>query len=453
MSESLSGQETEFAAFIAFDWGDREHAWSMQEAVSSWRERGTLEHRPEAIEAWAEQWGVRFSGRPVAIAIEQARGAVIFALAKYAHVVLYPIHPGTSHAYRQAIFPSGGKDDPKDADLLLDLLTGHRERLRALEMDTEPTRLLQQLVEKRRQLVDLRTAHTNRITAMLKVYFPQVLDWFDDLGSALVGDFLDRWATLESVQKERAEVLRAFFRQHHCRSEQRIQQRLEQILSARPLTEDAAVIQPAVLMVQALLAAVAALQKGIAAVDREIEKAAAAHPDTFIFASFPAAGKAMCPRLVAAFGSRRERYSHAGQIQSFSGIAPVISRSGSSHHWIHFRWACPKFLRQTFHEYAAGTIARCAWARAFYQQQRARGKSREAAIRSLAFKWIRILFHCWQHRICYDEAVLLRSRGAAPTAPAAEVSRPPIATAAAADAVEFEFKKVLGFVKFAAANS
>jgi hypothetical protein len=159
----------------------------------------------------------------------------------------------------------------------------------------------------------------------------------------------------------------------------------------------------------------------------------------------------MAPRLLAAFGSQRERYGSAGEMQSFSGIAPVISQSGNRK-WIHFRWGCPKFLRQTFHEYAGLSIQRCRWARDFYQRQRSCGKAHHAAVRSLAFKWIRILFRCWQSGALYDEALFLCSR-----APAAAAVQPAVGsqTGRAADtqpscatAAGFRFKTVAGMSKF-----
>ena len=41
--------------------------------------------------------------------------------------------------------------------------------------------------------------------------------------------------------------------------------------------------------------------------------------------------------------------------------------------------------------------------RAYYQPQRERGNDHHAAVRALAFKWIRILFRCWKDRVAYDE--------------------------------------------------
>ena len=93
-------------------------------------------------------------------------------------------------------------------------------------------------------------------------------------------------------------------------------------------------------------------------------------------------------------------------MQTYSGIAPVTETSGKRK-WIHFRWACPKFLRQSFHEWAGHSISQSGWARAYYQQQRDRGNDHHAAVRALAFKWLRILFRCWKDRVAYDETKYL----------------------------------------------
>ena len=58
---------------------------------------------------------------------------------------------------------------------------------------------------------------------------------------------------------------------------------------------------------------------------------------------------------------------------------------------------------------AGHSIAQSVWARAYHQQQRQRGKDHHAVVRALAFKWIRIVFRCWQDRVAYDETIYLRT--------------------------------------------
>lgn len=395
----------QFAAFIGIDWADRKHVWCLQEAGSHQRETGELEHTAEAVDAWVGQLCQRFAPRPIAVALEQSRGALVFLLGKYEQLHLYPVLSQTVAKMRQALYPSRAKDDPRDADLILDLLQ-QGKYLRRLSPDTEATRLVQGWVEERRKLVDDRTALSNRLTAKLKIYFPQMLDWFPGLDSAVAYALLERWPSLVQMQQVPPGRLRSFLHKHHCYQDNIIQRRIQQIREATPVLGDQAVVQVQTGTVQALAKVLQALNAGITALEREIQKATAAHPDFSLFVDLPGAGEVLAPRLLAAFGSQRERYQSAAEISSFSGIAPVTESSGKKH-WVHCRRACPKFLRQTFHEWAGQTVKFCPWARAYYQRQRDRGKAHHAAVRALAAKWIRILHRCWKARVPYDESIYL----------------------------------------------
>src|SRR4051794_15299419 len=115
-------RKIEFAAYIGIDWADQKHAWTLQTSSDSDVEQGTLLHRPEAVEAWTAVLYRRFGGRPIAIALEQSRGSLLFMLLKYEHLVLFPVNPSTLVNYRKGFRPSGAKSDPSDATLLVDLL-------------------------------------------------------------------------------------------------------------------------------------------------------------------------------------------------------------------------------------------------------------------------------------------------------------------------------------------
>ncbi len=149
------------------------------------------------------------------------------------------------------------------------------------------------------------------------------------------------------------------------------------------------------LRARSLVALLTTLRSQIALFDERIQELVAKHPEQGLFASFPGAGPVLVPRLIAAFGTQRDRYGAAMDVQSLSGIAPVTERSGKQQ-WVHFRWTCSHFLRQTFHEYAAHSIVKSTWARAYYESQIKAKKSHHAAVRALAFKWIRIRFRCWK---------------------------------------------------------
>jgi hypothetical protein len=97
--------ETEFAAFVGIDWADQKHAWALKSSGDPGVEQGNLAHRPETVEAWAAELARRFGGRPIAVALEQSRGSLLFLLAKYGHLVLFPVPPITLANYRKG-FPA-----------------------------------------------------------------------------------------------------------------------------------------------------------------------------------------------------------------------------------------------------------------------------------------------------------------------------------------------------------
>lgn len=403
MEEHIVEQATRFAALIGIDWSDAKHDICLVETATGTQELSVVTHTPEALNDWARSVRTRFGGEPVAVCLEQSRGSLIYALLKYDFLVLYPINPQMLSRFREAFTPSRAKDDPTDAAYLVELLVHHRERLKAWQPDDERTRTLQLLVEHRRRLVGDQTRISNRLTALLKGYFPQVLQWFPDIRTVMVCDFLRRWSSLDALKGVRRATLEKFMRSHNSQRTQTIEKRLTAIKTAVPLTTDVAVIKSSTVMVKALAAQMKTTLSAIKEFDREIEAVCQSHEDYDLFASLPGAGKVYASRLLVALGSNRERWATAAELLCFSGVAPVIERSGKSS-WTRWRYFCPKFTRQAFVEYAGESIRHSEWAQAFYVAQKAKGKSHQAAVRALAYKWIRIIWKCWQTREKYDEA-------------------------------------------------
>lgn len=426
-----------YAARVGIDWANKKHHWSMQADDKASVERGVVESSPEAMDAFVSELAKRFPGQKIAVALEQSRGSVLFQLTKYEHLVLHPVHPNTLDYYRKSFYPSGAKSDPCDADLILDLLSKHPDQLRVFVPDDVATRTLQFLVEARRNAVNEKTRHGNELTSQLKMFYPQLLQWFDAVDCPLVWDWLIEWPTLEQVQKEKPAKVLAFLKEHRYAS-RRSEELLLRLPEAIAATNDQAVIESGILTVKLLLEQLKVLRAGIAAYDKKIKQLTDAHPDKEIFASLPSAGPVMVARLIALWGTRRERYETAGAMQCFSGIAPVVASSGNQE-WIHWRWACPKFQRQTMHEWAWLSVRKSEWAKAYYDKQKERKKSHHAAVRALAFKWIRVIYRCWKDRCPYDEGRYvagLQERGEGKGKATAQPG-----------AVEIQWKKTAGFSK------
>ena len=234
-----------------------------------------------------------------------------------------------------------------------------------------------------------------------------MLDWFEKKDTQLFVDFLARWPSLESARRARKKTLTEFMTQHNVRRQRIIDARIEGIKSAVALTDDEGVIAPNQLMIESLVPQLEVLIKAIARIDKEIQTRYADMEDKFIFDSFPASGDVFSPRLFAAMGTNRDRYQDASQIQKYSGVAPVTESSGNKS-WTHWRYSCPRFIRQSFVEWNGMTVQHSFWANAYYEQQKSKGKPHNTIIRSLAFKWIRIIFRCWKERKAYDEVKYLQ---------------------------------------------
>ena len=398
----------QYAAILAFDWADDKHDLCLWDRDSNSMKLDVIEHRPEILHAFIQKVRDLYRGRPVAVCLEQSKGALAYLLMSYGFFTIYFVHPGTVKKLRDAWTPSGAKDDPSDAELILDILEKHPEQLRRIDPDDPRTRQLVTLVEARRDLVGERVRITNQLTSNLKGYFPQALACFDDLASTMACDFLRNWPSLGEAKRVREATLREFFHAHGVRGESRIDERIALLRDSLALTTDAGVLLPALMATKILVEELRVVLAGIVRYERAIEKAFKAHPDAGIFASLPGAGPTFAPRLLALFGSNRERWPDAASLQQYLGVAPVTERSGNKH-WVHWRWACPKFLRQSVVEWAGMSIRYSVWAAAFYQDQRKRGKTHNVAIRALAFKWLRIVHRCWMDRKPYDEALYLKA--------------------------------------------
>jgi transposase len=398
-----------FAAFIGIDWADEQHAVAVCLAGSERCEVTTLDQNSQSLDAWAASLRTRFDGRPIAICLEQSRGGLVYALMRFEFLVLFPINPKQLARYREAVTPSGAKDDPGDAVLLADFVRQHHTQMRPWRPDDALTRSLKLLSEARRQRVDARTSLGQRLRQQLKEFFPLALELLDGqpIHSPWFLRLLLRFSTFAALRRASPRQIERLApqRRRQVSSDDAPQQHpwIRLIRAARPLVTDEAVTLAGRLEVETLVPQIEVLNEAVARYDAELAESLSRHPDAALFRSVPGAGNSLTPRLIGAFGTDRERFESAAAVQDYSGIAPVTKRSGRTC-TVRRRRACSKFLRQTFHELADHSRLSSRWAEAYYRMLRARDKRHHACLRALAFKWIRILFRCWRDRVPYNEA-------------------------------------------------
>lgn len=399
---------------LGVDWSDKKHDICLWDGTNRNLEFDVVKHRPEVLHEWICRLRDRFPGQQIAVGLEQSKGALAFQLMQYGFITIFFVHPATVAKMRDAWAPSGAKDDPGDAELIMSIVRDSNHKLRAWYPESPDTRRLMLLTEQRRKLVDLRVKLTNALRSCLKSYYPLACEVAGDkLNEGLALDFLTRWPTFEKLKRSRLSTVRSFYTKGNSRYSNAIEKRLEAIRCAEPVTTDEVIVESFSMQALALVAQLRQLRQSIQEYDRRIMHTYASHDDAAIISSFPATGKVFGPRLIAALGTDRNRFGSAREVENYSGIAPVTERSGKTH-WVHRRWKCSNFIRQSFHEWAGETTKHSLWARAFYVQAREKGMGHHQAVRALAYKWIRILYVCWKERRPYDEMhyiSMLKKRG------------------------------------------
>lgn len=395
--------------WVGIDWADQKHCLASCLPDGHQLKIQWVEQKPQVLDDFFVQLRQKYPQGRIGVVLEQSRGALFYALLKYSYLRLFPVNPRCLADFRDALRASGAKDDPGDAQLLCQMGHKHSEYLRELQSDDVATRKLRLSTEHRRGFTDCQTGLSQELGAALKCYYPVAMELFDENIAAPVAlAFLKRWPNLSALKGAKPSVLRAFFHAQNCRSEEKIQERLDAIAAAKPLTEDAAVISSMELLVKTLVKLLSTVRESVKLYDEKIAEIFATHTKAAVFESFPGAGPALAPRLAAAFGTAEANFPIAQAMQSWSGIGPVTKRSGKSK-VVQFRWARPVFLHQTFVEYARSSVKFSPWAEAFFLERIQRGWSRFRIYRALAFKWIRILWRCWKNNEQYNEETYLKA--------------------------------------------
>jgi len=388
---------------IGLDRSDRKADLHLIDTRTGQHRSATIDTAPEALWEWLLELRQQHPQARVALCLEQPAVHLIAFLEAYEWICLYPINPISLQKFREAFVTSRAKDDAKDARYLAELLLTHHAKLKPWAPEDSQTRAVQQRVFHRRAVVDERTSLTNRLQALLKQYFPQALVLCgEDLWRPLAIGFLLKWPSLQAAQKAKPATLKQFYYLNGSRSAKLLEQRLALVAQAVPVTDQSALIGSFVLRVQLLCRQLQLVHQTLHQYEKQIAQTFAQHPDHPIFASFPGAGPVLGPRLLSSLGSQRERFEHAANLQRYTGVAPVTKQSGGKCH-VHRRYLCPKFHRQSFHEYAKVSVLRSRWAAAYYLQQRTKGSPHHTALRALAFKWQRIIWRCWHDHEPYQE--------------------------------------------------
>ena len=394
--------------FTGIDWACAEHAVCVLDAAGKITARFTIKHSAEGIASLVRRLARYGDPAGLPVAIERPSGRLAGLLLEAGHPVV-PVSPNAIKTWREGEVLSGAKSDAGDAAVIAGYLRLRYHRLAPAAPYCDETRALRAAVRTREDLVQMRVAATNQLSALLEAHWPGARAVFADVESPISLEFLTRYPTPAAARRLGHKRMAAFLARHGYSGRRPAAQLLARLHGApagtagRALTE---ALQDAVLAVVAVLRA---LNGAVKDLDRSVAAHLGEHPDGPVFTSLPRSGQINAAQMLAEWGDCRQAYAGPDSVAALAGVTPVTRQSGK-HRGVEFRWACNKRFRRAVTTFAGNSRHASPWAAQIYAEARAAGKDHPHATRILARAWIRVIWPCWVNRVPYDPA---RHRAAA----------------------------------------
>jgi transposase len=393
--------------FIGDDWAEQAHDIEVQDQTGRVLARAKL---PEGMAGMARLHAIigehtgELDGDEVGVlvGIETERGPWVQALVAAGYRV-YPINPLQVARYRDRHRVSKAKSDPADAHVLADMVRTDHHQLRAVAGDSAAAEAIKVVTRAHKTLIWERTRHTLRLRQALLEFFPAAVAAFDDLTAPdalqLLAMAPDPVSAAGLTEEEITEALAAARRHRRAARAARI----AAVLQTAQLTQPPQVSAAYAATVRAQAAVLTVLNTQIQALQEQVDAHFGRHPDAEIYLGQPGLGNILGARVLAEFGDDPLRYSDAKARKNYAGTSPITRQSGKR------KVVLARHIHNDRLVDALGQQAFCALstspgARAYYQQQRARGVAHRAALRQVANRLVGILHGCLKTRTHYNEA-------------------------------------------------
>jgi hypothetical protein len=386
--------------YVGVDWADAAHAiWTGDDAGQVVTKR-TVAHSAEGLSEWGrelDEW--RAQGIELWAAIERPEGRVVDVLLDHG-VVVYPLNPKSLDRARDRFRQSGAKSDPFDARVAAEFLRTDHGHLAALQPSSAAAQELKYLTEDCQRLIRQQTRLLNQLTARLKAYYPRALE-VAELPTALARAFLAAYPTPEALRRLTERQWQRWARAQHLSASRTAE--LWEVLQGPQLPGPAHVVRAKARLMQTLVAALEPVVAAVASYRQAIDDFFAGMPAAATARTLPVGKQGLrIPTLWARLGDAPGRWQSFRHLQAQAGSVPVTERSGKQRS-VHFRYACDKTLRYVLDHLAFRSLQSSDWARASYDQQRARGHGHRQALRALAAEWMKIIFVMWRDGVAYSE--------------------------------------------------
>jgi transposase len=388
--------------FTGIDWAAETHAVCVMEARGKIAAEFTVEHSADGIAVLVRRLARYGEAGVMPVAIERPNGRLVDLLLEAGHPVV-PVSPNAIKTWREGEVLSGAKSDAGDAAVIAEYLRLRQHRLKTAVPYSDETNALRTVVRTRDDLVAMRVAATNQLSALLDAHWPGAKAVFADVESPVSLEFLTRYPTPAAARNLGEKRMAAFCTKHGYSGRRTAAELLARLRAAPAGAPGAAVTEALRDAVLAAVGVLTALNAAVKNLDRSVAAHLGEHPDGAIFTSLPRSGQVNAAQVLAEWGDCRQAYDGPDSAAALAGCTPVTSQSGK-HRGVHFRWACNKRFRKAVTTFADNSRHASPWAAKIYKDARAAGKDHPHAIRILARAWIRVIWPCWLNGVPYDPA-------------------------------------------------
>ncbi len=388
--------------FTGIDWAAETHAVCVTDAGGKITAEFTIEHSADGIALLVRRLARYGEAGVMPVAIERPDGRLAGLLLEAGHPVV-PVSPNAIKTWRDGEVLSGAKSDAGDAAVIAEYLRLRAHRLKTAAPYSDETLALRTAVRTRGDLVEMRVAATNQLSALLDAHWPGARAVFADVESPISLEFLTRYPTPAAAAHLGEKRMAAFLVKHGYSGRRPAAELLARLRAAPAGTGREALSEALRDVVLAAVGVLTALNAAVKSLDRSVAAHLGEHPDGKIFTSLPRSGQVNAAQVLAEWGDCRQAYAGPDSVAALAGVTPVTSQSGK-HRAVHFRWACNKRFRVAVTTFADNSRHASPWAAKVYTDARTRGKDHPHAIRILARAWIRVIWACWLNGVPYNPA-------------------------------------------------
>jgi transposase len=337
----------------------------------------------------------------VKIGIETDRGLWVQALVAAGYTV-YGVNPLQAARYRERLAVSGAKSDAADAHVLADMVRTDAHQLRPVAGDSADAEAVKVVARMHKTLIWERTRALQRLRHVLRDYFPAALEAFEELDAGDTLELLAKAPDPGSAARLSRSQIGAALKRAHRRDVAVKAAAIQAVLRAPQLGQPAIITAAYAASARALIAVLVTLNAQVKDLQGQVEGHFGRHPDAEIILSQPGLGMILGARVLAEFGDDHDRYASAKARKNYAATSPLTRASGKKRtvtaRFVHNDRLVDALMHQAF---CALTVS--PGARAYYDQQRARGSSYNAALRQLANRLVGILHGCLKTGTSYDE--------------------------------------------------